>query len=151
MSRLRGLLPLFLCAAVLAAGAALPQLLLRHTPDYKNAPETIAIAGRESPLYLENPAGLRLPPWDAIELERAVSCTALFRSGAGDAQRHAAADVHILACLTPFGAAAPAADVSFSDGLQIHNNLIFLRDFEYTAASGRRCAAHARKAARRPW
>lgn len=133
MSRLRGLLPLFLCAAVLAAGAALPQLLLRHTPDYKNAPETIAIAGKESPLYLEDDTDIALPPWDVIAAGGSVPLTDYL----GAAQIDGDFVNDYIRSLVGLFAAVPAEDENFLSALRVlDGTLLYLRGYTYTATDG---------------
>lgn len=60
-------LPVFLCAAILTLGYFSPNLYSRVMPNYKNHESTAAITGAESPLYIENPSSLILPPWNEID------------------------------------------------------------------------------------
>ncbi len=61
--------PLLLCALILALGFGAPALFNRLVPDQKGQVETVAIAGKESPLYLETDTDIALPPWDVISGE----------------------------------------------------------------------------------
>lgn len=60
-------LPLFLCAAILTLGYFSPMLFSRVMPNFKNKESAAQITGAESPLYLEDPSSLVLPPWDDID------------------------------------------------------------------------------------
>ena len=55
-------LPLFLCAAILTLGYFSPTLFSRVMPNFKNKESAAQITGAESPLYLEDPSSLVLPP-----------------------------------------------------------------------------------------
>ena len=59
-------IPLLLCGAILAVGFFSPALFSALVSDRKNQAERVAIAGKESPLYLEGDTELTLPPWDVI-------------------------------------------------------------------------------------
>lgn len=60
-------LPLFLCAAILTLGYFSPMLFSRVMPNFKNKESSAQITGAESPLYLEDPSSLVLPPWNDID------------------------------------------------------------------------------------
>lgn len=60
-------LPLFLCAAILTLGYFSPTLFSRVMPNFKNKESAAQITGAESPLYLEDPSSLVLPPWNDID------------------------------------------------------------------------------------
>lgn len=60
-------LPLFLCAAILTLGYFSPTLFSRVMPNFKNKESAAQITGAESPLYLEDPSSLILPPWNDID------------------------------------------------------------------------------------
>lgn len=60
-------LPLFLCAAILTLGYFSPTLFSRVMPNFKNKESAAQITGAESPLYLEDPSSLVLPPWNEID------------------------------------------------------------------------------------
>lgn len=60
-------LPLFLCAAILTLGYSSPTLFSRVMPNFKNKESAAQITGAESPLYLEDPSSLVLPPWNDID------------------------------------------------------------------------------------
>lgn len=60
-------LPLFLCAAILTLGYFSPMLFSRVMPNFKNKESAAQITGAESPLYLEDPSSLVLPPWNEID------------------------------------------------------------------------------------
>lgn len=60
-------LPLFLCAAILTLGYFSPTLFSRVMPNFKNKESSAQITGAESPLYLEDPSSLVLPPWNEID------------------------------------------------------------------------------------
>ena len=60
-------LPLFLCAAILTLGYFSPMLFSRVMPNFKNKESAAQITGAESPLYLEDPSSLVLPPWNDID------------------------------------------------------------------------------------
>lgn len=60
-------LPLFLCAAILTLGYFSPTLFSRVMPNFKNKESSAQITGAESPLYLEDPSSLVLPPWNDID------------------------------------------------------------------------------------
>lgn len=60
-------LPLFLCAAILTLGYFSPTLFSRMMPNFKNKESAAQITGAESPLYLEDPSSLVLPPWNDID------------------------------------------------------------------------------------
>lgn len=60
-------LPLFLCAAILTLGYSSPTLFSRVMPNFKNKESAAQITGTESPLYLEDPSSLVLPPWNDID------------------------------------------------------------------------------------
>lgn len=60
-------LPLFLCAAILTLGYFSPALFSRVMPNFKNKESAAQITGAESPLYLEDPSSLVLPPWNDID------------------------------------------------------------------------------------
>lgn len=60
-------LPLFLCAAILTLGYFSPALFSRVMPNFKNKESAAQITGAESPLYLEDPSSLILPPWNEID------------------------------------------------------------------------------------
>lgn len=60
-------LPLFLCAAILTLGYFSPTLFSRVMPNFKNKESAAQITGAESPLYLEDPSNLVLPPWNEID------------------------------------------------------------------------------------
>lgn len=60
-------LPLFLCAAILTLGYFSPMLFSRVMPNFKNKESAAQITGAESPLYLEDPSNLVLPPWNEID------------------------------------------------------------------------------------
>lgn len=60
-------LPLFLCAAILTLGYFSPTLFSRVMPNFKNKESSAQITGAESPLYLEDPSNLVLPPWNDID------------------------------------------------------------------------------------
>ena len=64
---LSAFLPLFLCAAILTLGYFSPTLYSRVMPNFKNQESTAQITGVESPLYLEDPSSLVLPPWNDID------------------------------------------------------------------------------------
>ena len=70
-------LPLFLCAAILCAailtlGYFSPMLFSRVMPNFKNKESAAQITGAESPLYLEDPSSLVLPPWNDIDDSKAA-------------------------------------------------------------------------------
>lgn len=127
MSRLRGLLPLFLCAAVLAAGAALPQLLLRHTPDYKNTPETIAIAGTGNPMYVAPDADLVFAPWD--QLDRGSPFPATDYLYEENIEKFAERIEQTLALLPPDYACTPDGTDIFKHMVTIDGTIFFLEDY----------------------
>lgn len=64
---LSAFLPLFLCAAILTLGYFSPTLFSRVMPNFKNKESAAQITGAESPLYLEDPSNLVLPPWNEID------------------------------------------------------------------------------------
>lgn len=64
---LSAFLPLFLCAAILTLGYFSPTLFSRVMPNFKNKESAAQITGAESPLYLEDPSSLILPPWNDID------------------------------------------------------------------------------------
>lgn len=64
---LSAFLPLFLCAAILTLGYFSPTLFSRVMPNFKNKESAAQITGAESPLYLEDPSSLILPPWNEID------------------------------------------------------------------------------------
>ncbi|MFR8209394.1 hypothetical protein [Hominenteromicrobium sp.] len=45
----------------------LPTLFSRVMPNFKNKESAAQITGAESPLYLEDPSSLVLPPWNDID------------------------------------------------------------------------------------
>ena len=53
-------IPLLLCGAILAVGFFSPGAFQRLVSDRKNQAERVAIAGKESPLYLEGDTELTL-------------------------------------------------------------------------------------------
>lgn len=63
-------LPLFLCAAILTLGYFSPTLFSRVMPNFKNKESAAQITGAESPLYLEDPSSLVLPPWNEIDTSK---------------------------------------------------------------------------------
>lgn len=63
-------LPLFLCAAILTLGYFSPMLFSRVMPNFKNKESAAQITGAESPLYLEDPSSLVLPPWNEIDTSK---------------------------------------------------------------------------------
>lgn len=63
-------LPLFLCAAILTLGYFSPALFSRVMPNFKNKESSAQITGAESPLYLEDPSSLILPPWNEIDTSK---------------------------------------------------------------------------------
>ena len=128
MKRVRGvLLPLALCAAVLTVGVLLPQLLLRRTPDYKDAPSAVDIAGAESPLYLESEADIRLPPWDVIDAHASLPLSAY--TGLTEAEIHPALNQYIGALAAPF-CGAVAEDQNFADAMRVSaGQFFYLRDY----------------------
>lgn len=64
---LSAFLPLFLCASILTLGYFSPTLFSRVMPNFKNKESAAQITGAESPLYLEDPSNLVLPPWNEID------------------------------------------------------------------------------------
>lgn len=67
---LSAFLPLFLCAAILTLGYFSPTLFSRVMPNFKNKESAAQITGAESPLYLEDPSSLVLPPWNEIDTSK---------------------------------------------------------------------------------
>lgn len=63
-------LPLFLCTAILTLGYFSPTLFSRVMPNFKNKESAAQITGAESPLYLEDPSSLVLPPWNEIDTSK---------------------------------------------------------------------------------
>lgn len=128
MKRVRGvLLPLLLCAAVLAAGVLLPQLLLRRTPDFKDAPSAVDIAGAESPLYLESEADIRLPPWDVIDAHASLPLSAY--TGLTEMETHPVLNQYLGALAAPF-CGAVAEDQNFADAMRVSaGQFFYLRDY----------------------
>lgn len=73
MKLFRGvLLPLFLCAAILSIGFFAPQLFLRRTPDFKDAPQAVSIAGAKNPMYVAADTELILSPWEQYDVVSAL-------------------------------------------------------------------------------
>ena len=128
MKRVRGvLLPLLLCGLILAAGVLLPQLLLRRTPDYKDAPSAVDIAGAESPLYLESEADIRLPPWDVIDAHASLPLSAY--TGLTEMETHPVLNQYIGALAAPF-CGAVAEDQNFADAMRVSaGQFFYLRDY----------------------
>lgn len=135
MKRFRTILiPLLLCALVLAAGFSLPALFGRAVPDYKNAPEPIAIAGKESPLYLEDDTDIALPPWDAVA---AGGSSVLLSDYLGAAQIDGDFANDYIRSLAGLFAAVPAEDENFLSALRVlDGTLLYLRGYTYTAIDG---------------
>lgn len=135
MKRFRTILiPLLLCALVLAAGFGLPALFGRAVPDYKNAPEPIAIAGKESPLYLEDDTDIALPPWDAVA---AGGSSVLLSDYLGAAQIDGDFVNDYIRSLVGLFAAVPAEDENFLSALRVlDGTLLYLRGYTYTATDG---------------
>ena len=76
-------LPLFLCAAILTLGYFSPTLFSRVMPNFKNKESAAQITGAESPLYLEDPSSLVLPPWNDMMILNhrcTLPITSLFRT-----------------------------------------------------------------------
>lgn len=132
MSRLRGLLPFFLCAAILAAGAALPQLLLRHTPDFKNTPETIAIAGTGNPMYVAPDADLVFAPWDQFDHGH-PSPASLHEE---NFEKFAERIEQTLALLPPDYACTPDGMDIFEHMVSIDGTVFFLEDYALESKGG---------------
>lgn len=59
-------LPVLLCVMILGLGFSAPGLFDRLVSDQKERVETVPIAGKESPLYVESNVDTHLPPWDVI-------------------------------------------------------------------------------------
>lgn len=135
MKRFRTILiPLLLCALVLAAGFGLPALFGRAVPDYKNAPEPIAIAGKESPLYLEDDTDIALPPWDAVA---AGGSSVLLSDYLGAAQIDGDFVNDYIRSLVGLFAAVPAEDENFLSAMRVlDGTLLYLRGYTYTATDG---------------
>ena len=66
-------LPVFLCAVILTLGYFSPTLYSRIMPNYKNQEGTASLTGAESPLYIEDPSSLVLPPWNEIDTSKPYS------------------------------------------------------------------------------
>ncbi|MGN0479306.1 MAG: hypothetical protein ACI4GO_07715 [Hominenteromicrobium sp.] len=127
------LLPALLCAMILALGFFMPGLLGRVSPDFRDEPQTVSVAGAESPLYIENTVEVALPPWDIIDETRAASFSDL-----ADFSDRAAEQVDALLTgyLEPFiPDARITPDHPFYQSLLIQNDLLFTRDFRVTTAS----------------
>ena len=133
MKRFRTILiPLLLCCLILTAGFGLPALFGRAVPDFKDAPESVAIAGKESPLYLEDDTEIALPPWDAIAADSSVPLSE-YPAMQIDAD-FANGSIQALAGL--FGA-VPAEAEDFVGALRVFDDtFLFLHGYTYTAVDG---------------
>lgn len=125
-------LPLLLCALILVLGFFMPALFGRVLPDFKDEPQTVSIAGAESPLYIENAVEVALPPWDVIDETHAASFSDLADFSDQGVEQ---VDALLTGYLEPFIPNAQIAlDHPFYQSLLIQNNLLFTRDFRVTTS-----------------
>lgn len=123
-------LPLLLCALILALGFFAPRFYLRCAPDFTDDEQTVSIAGAESPLYIENTVEIVLPPWNLIDETHAASFPTLAQFNTQAANQ---IDATLLNVLRPFVPNPQLIqDTSFYDELRVSNKLLFLRDFAFT-------------------
>lgn len=132
------LLPALLCAVIFALGFFMPVLYERTAQDFKNEPQTISVAGAESPLYIEGGATVLLPPWDIIGDSEGVSLSNLPPS---DDEIYLGINHYVTNMIRPFapyGASGlPVSGTDFVPALHMYNDrLFFLRDFHYTSEGG---------------
>lgn len=120
-------IPLLLCGAILAVGFFSPALFSALVSDRKNQAERVAIAGKESPLYLEGDTELTLPPWDVI-------------GGPGTPLSAYSDDVwsslnsYVAALLELFDC-APARSEDFTGSMYVYDDrLLYLRDYPFQSA-----------------
>ena len=90
-------LPIFLCAAILTLGYFSPMLFSRVMPNFKNKESAAQITGAESPLYLEDPSSLVLPPWNDIDDSKSQMYASDDNSVPGTLQDHIIQELYIFA------------------------------------------------------
>ena len=138
MKRVRGvLLPLLLCGLILAAGVCAPALFGAAAPDYKDAPETVSLAGTSGPLYVAPDADIVFAPWDILNRNRAKPATRsvlLYEGLFDDYARRAEQTLALL----------PADFACTADGTELFENMIldeqimtlYLEDYPAESKSG---------------
>ena len=127
-------LPLLLCALILALGFFAPRFYLHCAPDFTDNVQTVSIAGAESPLYIENTVEIVLPPWDQIDETHAASFPTLTQFNAQTANQIDATLLNVLRSFVPNPQLIQ--DTSFYDELRVSNELLFLRDFAVSTEEG---------------
>lgn len=136
MKLFRGVfLPLFLCAAILSIGFFAPQLFLRRTPDFKDDPQTVSIAGTKNPMYVAADTELILSPWDQYDANNALAARNYM-----DGEQLERLSFHLydyLPLFLPEGAALPDDSDDLMSFVRTNDgSLFFMEDYRLAGKSG---------------